>query len=86
MNKYNSKAAVFTEIMLAVFRVNGRLLEKGDQLVLPLSLTSARWQVLGAVALAGDPVFQFGAHSWQTGIERAVYLGWDNPQGLPIRV
>jgi len=55
-NKQNSKAAVLTEIMLAVFRVNGRLLEKGDQLVAPLNLTSARWQVLGAVALAGKPL------------------------------
>ncbi|SCC92323.1 conserved hypothetical protein [Thiomonas sp. X19] len=49
-------AAILTDIMLAVFRVNGRLLEKGDQLVEPLNLTSARWQVLGAVALAGKPL------------------------------
>lgn len=42
--------------MLAVFRVNGRLLEKGDQLVAPLDLTSARWQVLGAIAMAGKPL------------------------------
>lgn len=50
------EATVLTEIMLAVFRVNGRLLERGDQLVAPLNLTSARWQVLGAVALAGHPL------------------------------
>lgn len=50
------EAVILTEIMLAVFRVNGRLLEKGDQLVEPLSLTSARWQVLGAVALAAKPL------------------------------
>ena len=49
-------AAILTDIMLAVFRVNGRLLEKGDQLVKSLNLTSARWQVLGAVALAGKPL------------------------------
>ena len=55
-SKHNSKADVLTEIMLAVFRVNGRLLEKGDQLVAPLNLTSARWQVLGAVSLAGKPL------------------------------
>jgi len=48
-----SKAEVLTDLMLTVFRVNGRLLEKGDQLVESLNLTSARWQVLGAVALAG---------------------------------
>jgi DNA-binding MarR family transcriptional regulator len=50
------EAAILTEIMLTVFRVNGRLLEKGDQLVEPLNLTSARWQVLGAVALAENPL------------------------------
>jgi len=49
-------ADILTDIMVAVFRVNGRLLEKGDQLVAPLNLTSARWQVLGAVALAGKPL------------------------------
>ena len=49
-------AALLTEIMLAIFRVNGRLLERGDQLVEPLNLSSARWQVLGAVALAGKPL------------------------------
>ncbi len=55
-NELESKAAILTDIMLTVFRVNGRLLEKGDQLVEPLNLTSARWQVLGAVALAGNPL------------------------------
>lgn len=50
------EAAILTDIMLTVFRVNGRLLEKGDQLVEHLNLTSARWQVLGAVALAGKPL------------------------------
>jgi DNA-binding MarR family transcriptional regulator len=50
------KADILTEIMLSVFRVNGRLLQKGDQLVEPVNLTSARWQVLGAVAIAGKPL------------------------------
>lgn len=40
------------DIMLLVFRVNGRLLEQGDRLVAGLNLTSARWQMLGALALA----------------------------------
>lgn len=44
------------EIMLLVFRLNGRLLGQGDRLVADLSLTSARWQVLGALALAGRPL------------------------------
>ena len=51
-----TKAAILTDIMLAVFRVNGRLLEKGDLMVAPLNLTSARWQVLGAVALSDNPL------------------------------
>ncbi len=55
-NELESKAAILTNIMLTVFRVNGRLLEKGNQLVTPLNLTSARWQVLGAVAQAGKPL------------------------------
>lgn len=49
-------ADVLTDIMLVVFRVNARLLEKGDQLVAPLQLTSARWQVIGAIALADKPL------------------------------
>ena len=45
-----------TEIMLTVFRINGRLLEKGDALVRTLGIASAQWQVLGAVSLAGKPL------------------------------
>jgi len=41
-----------TDLVLAVFRLNGRLLAAGDRLVSDLRLTSARWQVLGAIALA----------------------------------
>jgi DNA-binding MarR family transcriptional regulator len=41
-----------TDLIVEVFRLNGRLLAAGDRLVAGLGLTSARWQVLGAVALA----------------------------------
>jgi DNA-binding MarR family transcriptional regulator len=44
-----------TDLILEVFRLNGRLLVAGDRLVSRLGLTSARWQVLGAVALAERP-------------------------------
>ena len=44
-----------TSLILAVFRLNGRLLVAGDRLVAGLELTSARWQVLGAIALAERP-------------------------------
>lgn len=42
-------------LILDVFRLNGRLLAEGDRLIADLGLTSARWQVLGAIALAPTP-------------------------------
>ena len=48
--------AAVTQLVLAVFRLNGVLLHWGDQLVAPLGLTSARWQMLGAIHLAGAPL------------------------------
>jgi len=39
-----------SRLSLQVFRLNGTLIALGDRLVAPLGLTSARWQVLGAVA------------------------------------
>ena len=44
-----------TALVLELFRVNNLLLGWGDRLVAPLGLTSARWQVLGAVAAAAHP-------------------------------
>ena len=43
---------------LEVFRLNGALIATGDTLTAPVGLTSARWQVMGAVAEArgGLPV------------------------------
>lgn len=38
-----------TDLILWVFRLNGALLTAGDALVGDLGLTSARWQVLGAI-------------------------------------
>lgn len=47
-----------SRLALEVFRLNGALIATGDALVAPLGLTSARWQVMGAVAEArgGLPV------------------------------
>jgi len=39
-----------TALVLQIFRVNGLLLAVGDDLTGELGLTSARWQVLGALA------------------------------------
>jgi DNA-binding MarR family transcriptional regulator len=44
-----------TDLMLDLFRATGLILTAGDRLVAPLGLTSARWQVLGAVAAAERP-------------------------------
>lgn len=45
-----------TDLILEVFRLNGELLAAGDALVADLGLTSARWQVMGAIALAPSPL------------------------------
>jgi DNA-binding MarR family transcriptional regulator len=46
---------IVTELILEVFKLNGRLLAAGDRLTKGTGLTSARWQVIGAIALAGTP-------------------------------
>jgi hypothetical protein len=43
---------LLSEVMLLVFRVNDQLLKTGDRKVEHLGLTSARWQILGAIAVA----------------------------------
>ena len=45
-----------TGLVIKVFRLNGDLLTTGDALVHDLGLTSARWQLLGAVALSSVPL------------------------------
>ena len=51
----NAPAAI-TDLVLEVFRLNGRLNASGDALVAKIGLTSARWQVLGAIALKAAPL------------------------------
>jgi DNA-binding MarR family transcriptional regulator len=45
-----------TGLVLETFRLNGCLLIAGDALVADVGLTSARWQVLGAIALSPVPL------------------------------
>jgi DNA-binding MarR family transcriptional regulator len=47
---------VATDVVLETFRANGLLLAVGNRLAAKEGLTAARWQVLGAVALAGRPL------------------------------
>jgi DNA-binding MarR family transcriptional regulator len=42
-------------LMLDFFRVNSLIVTAGDRLVSPLGLTSARWQILGAIVAAEHP-------------------------------
>ena len=51
-----SAVEAVTELILETFRLNGRLLEAGDELVRHLELTSARWQVLGAIDASPVPL------------------------------
>jgi len=50
------KSDVLTDLVLEVFRLNGRLIAAGDALVAGIDLTSARWQVIGAMAKDARPV------------------------------
>ena len=50
--KRTQAADALTDFILELFRVNGLILMLGDRLVGGLGLTSARWQVLGAIAYA----------------------------------
>ena len=72
----NRSSDALTALILEVFRVNGGLLSAGDRLVADLGLTSARWQVVGAIALspAAEPVARLarsmGLH--RQGVQRIV--------------
>ena len=52
---FSSPEAV-TDLILRIFRANGALLAAGDRLAGPLRLTSARWQLLGAIAEQDQPL------------------------------
>ena len=54
--EHEVKTLALTQIILEVFRLNGVLLDVGDKMTSPLGLTSARWQVLGAISMEGAPI------------------------------
>lgn len=51
-----TKAQQLSDVILTVFRLHGALMAWGDAFVSPEGLTSARWQMLGALALAQQPL------------------------------
>lgn len=50
----------FTELILTVFRLNGRLLEAAETMARAGGLTAARWQVLGGVLDEPHSVAEIG--------------------------
>ena len=54
--KHTQEGKQFTDIVLEVFKLNGLLILEGDKLTNELGLSSARWKVLGAVALSQTPM------------------------------
>ncbi|MDE1467930.1 MarR family winged helix-turn-helix transcriptional regulator [Aurantiacibacter sp. D1-12] len=43
-----------TALILEIFRINGQMLSVGNKLTKPYGLTSARWQVIGAIDEEGQ--------------------------------
>lgn len=50
-----NEGQLLTDLMLDLFRLHGQVIASGDRLVADLGLTSARWQVLGAIVAAQRP-------------------------------
>ena len=50
------KRKLFLDLVRAVFRLNGLLLADGDRMAERVGLTSARWKVIGIVALSSNGV------------------------------
>ncbi len=55
MPRRTPSAETLTDLILTLFRVNNATLVWGDRLVRPFGLTSARWQIMGAIAYADRP-------------------------------
>jgi DNA-binding MarR family transcriptional regulator len=53
--KPTSAGAALTDLILELFSLNNRIIVAGDRLVAGLGLTSARWQILGAIVAADRP-------------------------------
>jgi len=88
---HTRKGELFTELVLEIFKLNGLLLAEGDRIAGGYELSSARWKILGAVAINGSPltVAQIGRHMGQArqSVQRIAndmaesgYLSWvENP-------
>ena len=52
----SNKGVIVRDLVIATFKLNGRIVETGNQLVADLGLTSALWQVLGALGYSPVPL------------------------------
>ena len=48
-------ASLLSELVVQIFRANGALTAWGDRFAAESGLTTARWQVLGAISMAKEP-------------------------------
>lgn len=69
-------AALFTEIILETFKFNGRLITAGDALTKPFGLTSALWQVMGAIKETPIPMAQIARNMGlsRQGVRRSTHV------------
>lgn len=51
-----NKQTLITDTVIQIFRTNGQLLHWGDGLTGQFDLTSARWQMLGALVFSDHPM------------------------------
>ncbi|MDP5208293.1 MarR family winged helix-turn-helix transcriptional regulator [Microbulbifer sp. 2205BS26-8] len=54
--KRTIEGEALTALILETFRLNGVLLAAGNKLTKPMGMTSARWQVMGAIDEWGQPL------------------------------
>jgi DNA-binding MarR family transcriptional regulator len=64
---HSEAGAAFTALVIELFRVNGAMIAVGDDMTRDLGLTSARWQVLGAI---GNEPKTVAAAARQMGLTR----------------
>ena len=51
---HSPKRMLFLDLVLSLFRLNGLLIAEGDDMNEALGLTSARWKVIGVIALSNS--------------------------------
>ncbi|MDO5537470.1 MAG: MarR family winged helix-turn-helix transcriptional regulator [Desulfovibrionaceae bacterium] len=56
MTGQDSTERALSQLIVTVFRLNGAISSWGDRLGEPLELSTARWQAMGAIRLAGTPL------------------------------